>query len=381
MNDQLQKLLSDIQEKTDNKFSGLSSIIQDIGDGVTELYDEVYLTQGEVEGIKKVIETTNYQEKIDELSKQIADIQIIKGDKGDKGDNGKDGKNGKDGRDGKDGLNGLNGRDGIDGINGKDGSPDTPEQIAEKINTLENAIDIKALKDFPKIEDTTEIKRQVDTIGNQVLRLLSKKTETPVIDLSGYVPTSRTITINGTTQDLSADRSWTISTFTLPSLTSGSILFSDGTTIAQDNANLFWDNTNKRLGIGTKTPTRPLEIKSSDSNSIVARIENMSGAEFVWGISGGGYGLVSNVGTGDFVIRMTGDDSKFRFKASGRFGIGVVNPTATLHIKGGSATAGTAPLKLTAGTNLTTPENGAFEFDGTNLYFTVGGVRKTVSLV
>lgn len=47
-------------------------------------------------------------------------------------------------------------------------------------------------------------------------------------------------------------------------------------------------------------------------------------------------------------------------------------------------TAGTnarAPLKLAAGTNLATPQNGAFEYDGTSLYFTTGGTRKTVSLV
>lgn len=36
----------------------------------------------------------------------------------------------------------------------------------------------------------------------------------------------------------------------------------------------------------------------------------------------------------------------------------------------GTALAGTAPLKLTSGTNLTTPEEGAIEFDGTNLYYT-----------
>lgn len=42
--------------------------------------------------------------------------------------------------------------------------------------------------------------------------------------------------------------------FNLPSLTSGSVLFSNGTTIAQDNANFFWDDTNNRLGIGTATP-------------------------------------------------------------------------------------------------------------------------------
>jgi hypothetical protein len=39
--------------------------------------------------------------------------------------------------------------------------------------------------------------------------------------------------------------------FQLPALTSGSVLFSNGSTIAQDNAQLFWDDTNNRLGIGT----------------------------------------------------------------------------------------------------------------------------------
>ena len=57
---------------------------------------------------------------------------------------------------------------------------------------------------------------------------------------------------------------------------------------------------------------------------------------------------------------------------NGNVGIGQTTPTASLHLKAGTATAGTAPIKLTAGTNMTTPENGTFEFDGTNLYFTVG---------
>lgn len=66
---------------------------------------------------------------------------------------------------------------------------------------------------------------------------------------------------------------------------------------------------------------------------------------------------------------------------AGNVGIGQSSPTAYLHLKAGTATAGTAPIKLTSGTNLTTPENGTFEYDGTNLYFTVGGVRKTVTLI
>jgi hypothetical protein len=58
-------------------------------------------------------------------------------------------------------------------------------------------------------------------------------------------------TINSTS--LLGSGNITVGTFTLPSLTSGSVLFSDGTTIAQNNANFFWDNTNLGLAIGGTT--------------------------------------------------------------------------------------------------------------------------------
>jgi hypothetical protein len=51
--------------------------------------------------------------------------------------------------------------------------------------------------------------------------------------------------------------------FQLPSLTSGSVLFSNGTTIAQKNASFFWDNTNNRLGIGTTTPATALDVNGT----------------------------------------------------------------------------------------------------------------------
>jgi hypothetical protein len=44
------------------------------------------------------------------------------------------------------------------------------------------------------------------------------------------------------------------------SYTNGSVLFSDGTKIDEKNAQLFWDNTNNRLGIGTSSPTSKLNI-------------------------------------------------------------------------------------------------------------------------
>lgn len=84
----------------------------------------------------------------------------------------------------------------------------------------------------------------------------------------GYtpVPTTRTLTINGTTQDLSADRTFTIATgltvgtTPITSGTVGRVLFEGTGNVLQESANLFWDNTNKRLGIGTASPTTSLTI-------------------------------------------------------------------------------------------------------------------------
>jgi hypothetical protein len=51
--------------------------------------------------------------------------------------------------------------------------------------------------------------------------------------------------------------------------------------------------------------------------------------------------------------------------------------TGTVTIPAGSISA--AALKLTAGTNLSTAQAGALEYDGSGLYFTPSTVRKTVA--
>ena len=50
-------------------------------------------------------------------------------------------------------------------------------------------------------------------------------------------------------------------------------------------------------------------------------------------------------------------------------GIRTASPSAALHLPAGTATASTAPLKFTSGTNLTTAEAGAVEYDGKVGYF------------
>lgn len=73
--------------------------------------------------------------------------------------------------------------------------------------------------------------------------------------------------------------------FTLPSLTSGSVLFSNGTTIAQDNANLFWDDTNNRLGIGTNNPTayyaKKLVVACPDEDGVTILATTVSSTNYL----------------------------------------------------------------------------------------------------
>jgi len=93
------------------------------------------------------------------------------------------------------------------------------------------------------------------TTGTDLSSTVATGTTTPVITLN--VPTASAVNRGALS---SADWSAFNGKFTLPALTSGSVLFSNGTTIAQDNANFFWDDTNNRLGIGTASPSTSLDV-------------------------------------------------------------------------------------------------------------------------
>jgi hypothetical protein len=119
-----------------------------------------------IEKLKKVKRLLDFQQDPAFVLKELDEIQekidLAKGDKGEQGIQGEQGPQGDPGRDGIDGINGTNGLDGKDGLEGpvgaqgvpgNDGSPDTPNQIAEKLNTLEEVIDKKVIKGLLKTED------------------------------------------------------------------------------------------------------------------------------------------------------------------------------------------------------------------------------------
>ena len=57
------------------------------------------------------------------------------------------------------------------------------------------------------------------------------------------------------------------------SFTAGSLVFSNGTILTQDNASLFYDDTNNRLGLGTVTPLDTLSVVGN-MNLVHTAVEN-----------------------------------------------------------------------------------------------------------
>jgi len=79
---------------------------------------------------------------------------------------------------------------------------------------------------------------------------------------TGFTPntaTTGTVTLAGT---LNVSNGGT----GLTSLTTGYIPFGSGTSAFGNSANLFWDNTNGRLGIGTSSPAQKLDVAGNTSS-------------------------------------------------------------------------------------------------------------------
>ncbi len=167
------------------------------------------------------------------------------------------------------------------------------------------------------------------------------------------------------------------------------------------------------FSVGTATPAARIHALSSINNTSIVLSENsidgtQSSAEFRAMIGGGsitelgttgpsfnvnpglthsGF-LISNA-TNGIAISMTGANASLRignnivgeiarFANNGNIGIGINTPTAYINIKPGTAAAGTAPIKLSAGVNLAAPEAGALEWDGGNLFFTNAATRENI---
>ena len=122
-------------------------------------------------------------------------------------------------------------------------------------------------------------------------------------------------------------------------LTTGSVPFIGASgALSQDNANLFFDDTNNRLGINTNAPTTAIDVFGS---GIIGRLNGTSTNNSFLGFA--------SAGTNRWSIGNVQSDHRFRIYneattselvsvlSTGEFGIGIANPTTKFHIDGAAS--------------------------------------------
>lgn len=111
-------------------------------------------------------------------------------------------------------------------------------------------------------------------------------------------------------------------------------------------------------------------VTTGTRNIAIGYLANVAGAAFTKSIA---IGASASAGASNVaVIGASGGSNEVNV------GINMTTPTARIHLPAGTATASTAPLKFTSGTNLTAAEAGAMEYNGTNLFFTRAAAREGV---
>jgi hypothetical protein len=196
-------------------------------------------------------------------------------------------------------------------------------------------------------------------------------------------------------------------------LTVNKVMVGNGISGVLTPTNLHWANTNSRLGIRNSTPSNSLNVSGTgngdetvvefsntgnlaDANIVLSSNATVDSSQassnFFFKVNGSNIAL--NGANPDFYqIRSLQPNVAIGLRTPGGFPVYVLNRRvwlgqdgnpvvqagALVQIAAGTATASTAPLKFTSGTNLTTAEAGAMEFNGTNLFFSPSTTRHTVN--
>jgi hypothetical protein len=199
-----------------------------------------------------------------------------------------------------------------------------------------------------------------------------------------------------TTQEKLPISSLTIGTTVVTGATPGSVLFAGAAgVIAQDNASLFWDDTNNRLGIGTAGPADPLHIVVTTAVAEIGRFETtVNTANVVFGFKDNSPGqqralafnFLDSTGSAVGQIAYFNDPTaanqyiRFNTNSTERFRIQGSNIGFNATSWGTSAAGvigignGTAPSTSPAGMGQLYVESGALKYRGSSGTITVLGI-------
>lgn len=141
-------------------------------------------------------------------------------------------------------------------------------------------------------------------------------------------------TVNGTTLLGSGDLG-TIGvanggTGTATAFTTGSVVFAGASGVySQDNGELFWDDTNNRLGIGTASPVVKLDVYNGTTGELRVRSLNNSFQIYTQDTAA----VMGTVQSTPLVFR-TAEAERMRIDSSGNVGIGTSAPGSKLSVVG-----------------------------------------------
>jgi hypothetical protein len=170
--------------------------------------------------------------------------------------------------------------------------------------------------------------------------------------LTPSTPTQGAVTVAGTLGVTNGG------TGTSTQFTAGSVVFAGASGVyTQDNAQLFWDNSNDRLGIGTATPSAKLSVvgtakigEGAASNSAKLMVNTVSGAAA--GIQlfqdGNESWVIENPASTTALTFANSGTERMRITGAGNVGIGTSSPSQKLHVVGAT---GNTPVIVRSQTN------------------------------
>lgn len=425
--------LKDRLSEIDNAHLNKPKILEMVNEIQVTLEDRGYLTV----------------DRLDEIFKEIQDVLIEKA-RLIKGKDYFDGKNGKNGLNGKDGIKGKDAEvdykfifssikeqaleynkaleEKINDISAHIDNKTSAETIVEALEGLsgDERLDVSAIRNIDKLEADMQ-NRALEILDSRTRFLLNK--QSGITSIAGFISAgvNTTVTglgtisspyvinsvndatavwgfITGTLSDqtdlqsalnlkaniASPTFTGTVTTpaLTLSAFTAGSVLFAGtGGAVTQDNANLFWDDANNRLGIGLTAPTARLHVVGSGSTSATnsLAIHNSTGTNNALIVrDDGNIGIGTNSpitkleiyanpnGNSGILVRDNNDASKsilitssngstaipyigtngnrrldfgtnttrqVTIETSGNVGIGTITPNSKLHLAGSFATS------------------------------------------